>query len=107
MRSAAARMTILPTSVEPVKATLSTSGWAASAAPGTPSPVTMLSTPGGKPASMTSSPSRSALSGVCSAGFSTMVQPAASAGAIFHTAISSGKFQGMIWPTTPTGSRIE
>ncbi len=45
-------------------------------------------------------------SGVCSAGFSTIVQPAVSAGAIFHTAIISGKFQGMIWPTTPTGSRV-
>ena len=28
--------------------------------------------------------------------------PAASAGASFHAAISSGKFQGMIWPQTPT-----
>ena len=51
-----------------------------------------------------SSPSRSALSGVCSAGLSTIVQPAASAGAIFHAAISSGKFHGMICPQTPTGS---
>ena len=31
-------------------------------------------------------------------------QPAASAGPSFHAAISSGKFHGMIWPTTPTGS---
>ena len=44
------------------------------------------------------------LSGVCSAGLSTTQLPAASAGASFHTAISSGKFQGMIWPTTPSGS---
>ena len=42
--------------------------------------------------------------GVCSAGFSTTQLPAASAGAIFQDAISSGKFQGMIWPTTPSGS---
>src|SRR5260370_20131673 len=27
------------------------------------------------------------------------------AGRSFHAAISSGKFHGMIWPTTPTGSR--
>ena len=33
------------------------------------------------------------------------MQPAASAGPSFHAAISSGKFQGMIWPQTPTGSR--
>jgi hypothetical protein len=32
------------------------------------------------------------------------VQPAASASAIFHVAISSGKFHETIWPTTPTGS---
>ncbi|MOA61832.1 hypothetical protein D3C78_1870690 [compost metagenome] len=43
-------------------------------------------------------------SGVCSAGLSTMQLPAASAGASFHAAISSGKFHGMIWPTTPSGS---
>ena len=51
-----------------------------------------------------SSPTRSAVSGVCSAGFSTTVQPVARAGPHFHACISSGKFQGMIWPTTPTGS---
>ncbi len=31
--------------------------------------------------------------------------PAASAGATFHEAISSGKFQGTMSPTTPIGSR--
>jgi hypothetical protein len=56
------------------------------------------------PASSASSPKRSAVSGVCSAGFSTMVHPAASAGATFHAAISRGKFQGMICAATPTGS---
>ena len=61
-------------------------------------------TPGGKPASWASWPRRSAVSGVCSAGLRITVQPAASAGAIFHAAISSGKFHGMIWPQTPTGS---
>lgn len=44
--------------------------------------------------------------GVCSAGFSTTQLPAASAGASFHTAISSGKFHGMICPTTPSGSGV-
>ncbi len=42
--------------------------------------------------------------GVCSAGLSTTQLPAASAGASFQMAISSGKFHGMIWPTTPRGS---
>ena len=42
--------------------------------------------------------------GVCSAGLSTTALPAASAGASFHTAIRIGKFHGMIWATTPSGS---
>ena len=54
---------------------------------------------------MMRSPSRSAVSGVCSAGFRMHVQPAASAGPSFHAAITSGKFHGMICATTPTGSR--
>ena len=43
------------------------------------------------------------MSGVVSAGLSTTVFPAASAGAIFQASISSGKFHGMIWPATPIG----
>ena len=43
------------------------------------------------------------MSGVVWDGFSTTVLPHASAGAIFHASISSGKFQGMIWPATPSG----
>ena len=93
-----------PTSVEPVKAILSTSGCSTISAPVAPSPVTMLTTPGGNPASWQSSAKASAVSGVYSAGFSTTVLPAASAGAIFQASISSGKFHGMIWPQTPTGS---
>ena len=46
-----------------------------------------------------------AVSGVCSAGFITIVLPQARAGPHFQASISSGKFQGMIWPTTPTGCR--
>ena len=44
------------------------------------------------------------LAGVCSAGLSTTQLPAAIAGASFQAAISSGKFHGMICPTTPSGS---
>jgi hypothetical protein len=65
----------------------------------------MLTVPGGIPASRISSPSLSALSGVCSAGLRMVAQPVASTGASFHAAISRGKFQGMIWAQTPTGSR--
>ncbi len=47
----------------------------------------------------------SALSGVCDAGFTTAVFPHASAGAIFHEAITAGKFHGVMSAHTPTGSR--
>ena len=63
-----------------------------------PSPVTMFTTPGGSSAWRTTSQKSSAVSGVVSAGLSTTVFPAASAGASFHASISSGKFHGMIWP---------
>ncbi len=44
---------------------------------------------------------------VCSEGLSTTVFPQASAGATFQDASRSGKFQGVISPQTPTGSRRE
>ena len=47
----------------------------------------------------------SAVSGVTEAGFRTTALPSASAGAIFHIACSSGKFHGVMAPTTPIGSR--
>ena len=84
-----------PTSVEPVKATLSTSIWLAMAAPAVgPNPGSMLTTPSGNPASTINSPMRSATEGVCSAGFITTVFPVASAGASFHASISIGKVPG-------------
>ncbi|MDQ0420836.1 hypothetical protein J2045_001860 [Peteryoungia aggregata LMG 23059] len=48
--------------------------------------------------------SPSAVSGVSSAGFSTIVEPAASAGADFHEAMRRGKFHVVSAPATPTGS---
>ena len=36
----------------------------------------------------------------------TIVLPVASAGASFQANISSGKFHGIICPTTPTGSSL-
>ena len=95
-----------PTSVEPVKATLATSGCSTMRSPTTrPCPTTTLNTPSGMPASTTIRSSSTAVSGVSSAGLSTTVLPAASAGPSFHEAIASGKFQGVISPTTPSGSR--
>src|SRR5438093_1534851 len=71
---AVSRWISFPTSVEPVKAILSTMGWRTSAPPAVgPKPGTMLTTPAGTPASSSSSPRRSAVSGVCSAGLSTQV----------------------------------
>ena len=43
---------------------------------------------------------------VVSAGLSTTQFPIASAGAIFHASMSSGKFHGMTWPTTPSGATL-
>ena len=92
-----------PTSVEPVNATLSMPGWRTSAAPVAPAPGSTLTTPGGRSACWQISASTSAVSGVVSAGLSTTVLPAASAGASFQAAMSSGKFHGMTWPATPSG----
>ena len=47
-----------------------------------------------------------ATKGVCSAGFRTTVQPAASAGEILRATIEAGKFQGVTAPTTPIGCLI-
>jgi hypothetical protein len=44
------------------------------------------------------------LNGVLEAGLITVQFPAPIAGAIFQAAINSGKFHGMICPTTPNGS---
>ncbi|GAA3487908.1 hypothetical protein GCM10018987_19900 [Streptomyces cremeus] len=97
------RAMALPTAVEPVKATLFTSGWSTRAAPVSPYPGRMLTTPRGRPAWRQMSAKKSAESGVVSAGFRTTVLPVASAGAIFQASIRSGKFQGMTWPATPSG----
>ena len=58
-----------------------------------------------QPGAGPSSASASALSGVSLAGFSTTVQPAASAGATLRAIIRAGKFHGVIAATTPTGWR--
>jgi hypothetical protein len=95
-----------PTSVEPVNAIFATSSCSTSLCPHTePGPATTFTTPSGIPASSAIRSNSIAVSGVSSAGLSTMVLPAASAGAIFQDAIVSGKFHGVIRPTTPSGSR--
>jgi len=69
-----------------------------------PRPVMTLTTPGGRTWAM-SLASSSRLSEVSLEGLMTTQSPAARAGEIFQAAMSSGKFQGMICPTTPRGSR--
>src|SRR5207249_284002 len=70
-----------------------------------PPPCTMFTTPFGMPASTSSSTKRSPSSGVSVAGLKTIVLPQISAGSIFHEGIAIGKFQGVIAPTTPIGTR--
>src|SRR5690606_39326070 len=93
-----------PVAVDPVNAALLISGWVTKWRPNSePNPFTMLITPAGIKSPISSIKTRIDV-GVLSAGFRTTVQPAASAGASFQTAINIGKFQGIICATTPTGS---
>ncbi len=68
--------------------------------------MTRLNAPAGTPARTRMSVSAQAQAGTSSAGLNTTQLPYASAGAIFHAGIASGKFQGAISPITPTGSRV-
>ena len=103
--SAQPAMTRRPTSVEPVKHTLRTATATKIAAPTTlPFPGRICSTPSGSPDSSASSPMRSTLRGVSSAGLTTTVLPAARAGTKPQPAMAMGKFHGTIMPTTPRGS---
>ena len=60
-------------------------------------------TPAGRPASDITAANSWEVSGVRLADLSTMVQPAATAGAIFRVAMASGKFHGVISRQGPTG----
>ena len=76
----AAAATATPARVEPVKLTMSISGWLEIASPTTgPVPVTMLNTPAGSPMSWITSARMKASSGATSLGLRTTVQPAAMA----------------------------
>ena len=58
------------------------------------------------PASVSSSTKRLASAGVSDAGLRTTVLPQTSAGISFHEGIATGKFHGVIAPTTPIGWRM-
>src|SRR5215469_11638207 len=92
----------LPTAVEPVKESLRTIGLLVISPPiAFSAPVTTENTPFGRPARPASTAIASAEKGVCGAGFTTMVQPAASAGPHFRVIIAAGKFHGVIAVQTP------
>src|SRR6202166_3737970 len=95
---------IFPTSVDPVKPTKRTAGCSHNTLPISDElPVKMLNTPFGTPAFSASATKASAVSGVSLAGFSTTVQPAASAGDTLRGIIEHGKFQGVLAPQPPMG----
>ncbi|MNY21679.1 hypothetical protein D3C86_1552430 [compost metagenome] len=104
-RPAATWLIRLPTAVEPVNETALTPGSATRAAPTRPSPWTRLSTPGARPASTKAFTIKEAVTGVCSAGFSTTGLPATRAGTSFQAGMAKGKFQGVMRPTTPSARR--
>ena len=72
---------------------------------GSTSPCLMLP-PSGMPASWMSLPIRCAVAGVSGAGLRTTVFPAAMAGAIFRSGMQTGKFHGVMRPTTPWGRQM-
>src|SRR5664280_454270 len=96
--------TFLPVSMDPVKLILRGTGCPVIHAPSSSPPLTTLSTPGGITPRRSSATFR-VVSGVNGEGLSTRVLPASSAGAIFQNARVSGKFHGVMAPTTPIGRR--
>ncbi len=107
--SAEALASALPTAVEPVNDSLRTRSSSSQAweTCGVRERLagTRFSTPAGRPASSASTARARADRGVSSAGLATTVQPAARAGPNLRAIIATGKFQGVITATTPTGSR--
>src|ERR1041385_8632498 len=94
-----------PTSVDPVKVSLRTSGLDVSSAPVSPDgPGMTLHTPAGIPTRSHSTASASAENGVCEAGRITPVHPAAQPGPVLRVIIAAGKFHGVMAAKTPIGS---
>ena len=72
-----------------------------------PSPWSTLKTPAGSPASASSSASRRAADGSFSEGFKIIALPQASALAVIQSGTMTGKLNGVMPATTPTGWRSE
>ena len=105
---AARAATDAPVATDPMKPTAATPGWPASASPATgPGPGTKLNTPAGASSAAMISASRAQQAVVVGAGTQTTALPAASAGANSSAPIVYGQFQGLITPTTPSGTRVD
>lgn len=104
-RSAAILAISLPTALDPVNVYLSISGLAVRARPVSGPPGTTDRTPSGSPASAKISAIANNDSGVSAAGFTTIVQPASSAGPSLLAARKNGTFHAVTAATTPIGSR--
>src|SRR4051794_7499423 len=97
-----------PVELSPTKPIALMAGCSVSALPASsPKPWTVLSTPSGTPASLTSFARIAAVIGDHSAGLCTTVHPAARAGAIFQVESMNGVFHGVMTPTGPIGTRVE
>src|ERR1700744_2855366 len=93
-----------PAAFDPVKVILSPRGSRTSSSETSRSAVSTLRTPAGRPAGSAASAIRDPSPGASGDDLSTTVQPASSAGATLLLISPIGAFQGMIAPTTPTGS---
>ncbi len=98
----------MPILVEPVKDSLRASPERISGSITAPASMagTMLTTPSGTPASLRICARASIDSGVCWAGLSTLVHPAARAGPSLRVPIAIGKFHGVISRQGPTGCLV-
>ena len=106
--AAASSSSFTPTLVDPVKVSFLSrlSAMRGPVVPEADDDTKQFTTPAGTPTSSKTSISSSDVSGVSWAGFSTAVQPAASAGPSLRVAMASGKFQGVMASTGPTGCLV-
>src|SRR5258708_32638811 len=95
------------TVLEPTNDTARTRGSVSSASTVDFAPGTRFRPPGGKPAAMASSTSRTELRGTLSLGFRTNVLPQAMASGNIQSGTMSGKLNGVMPTHTPTGCRVD
>src|SRR5690554_2669602 len=95
------------TGVEPTKLTAFTRGSVSRVSTASLSPLTTLNTPGGKPASVSSSARMRAVLGTFSDGLRMKVLPQASAIGNIHIGTLAGKLNGVMPATTPSGGNSD